>query len=677
MADMSAAAAPAISVVDELNLRVQKLENRLQREKRARLKAEEIAERGLSELYVKQQQILLLETIATAANQSTSVEETMRFALEAICRHTGWVLGNVYLPAPDGGGGLEHAGIWHANDPEHFQPFISLTLATKFRSGEGLPGRVFQSCQPAWIADVAQDGNFPRVATASLVGCRAGFAFPVLLNKDVLAVLEFFHHNVIGPDEQLLSIMAQVGSQLGRVMERRSAEQKLMHDATHDPLTALPNRLLFSDRLERVVATHKRRPEIGFAVIFIDLDRFKLVNDSLGHAAGDDLLQEIARRFDAVLSDPELSQRRGNATLARLGGDEFTVLLEDVDRSSVSVETAQALQEALRAPIVIEGQEVYPSASFGVASSEAGHANAADIIRAADLAMYRAKSEGRNRIEIFDKSLHLAAQRRLTLESNLRSALKKKEFVLHYQPIVALNSHKTMGFEALVRWQRPDGALIPPNDFIPIAEETGLIAFIGAWVLKEALGTLAQWQTAHPREVPLSMSVNVSPRQFHQADFVDQVIQIVTSSGVPPSSVRLEITEGVTIVDAERAIAILGRLRAFGVRVSIDDFGTGYSSLRYLHELPFDTLKIDKSFVAALETKVGGEEIIQTILDLARNLKLEVVAEGTETSSHVETLHRLGCGYAQGFFFSRPLDAANATMLLERSSGVALEPFRS
>lgn len=333
-----------------------------------------------------------------------------------------------------------------------------MTLETGFAIGEGLPGRVYQSGKPVWISDLTVDRNFPRTAVAALSGCRAAFAFPVLVGNDVLGVLEFFHNNTVNPDNQFLGVLAQIGTQLGRVVERRRAEQKLMHDATHDPLTGLPNRLLFTDRLERAVATHLRRPDIGFAVIFIDLDRFKLVNDSLGHSAGDVLLQEIAHRFSQTLIEAGHKLAAGEAvTLARLGGDEFTILLEDVERSSIAVDVAQSLQDSLQNPLLVDGQELYSSASIGVASSEAGYTCAADIMRDADLAMYRAKAEGRARVEIFDQSLHVDARRRLTLENELRNALKKKEFVLHYQPIISLGSREMTGFEALVRWQKMTG----------------------------------------------------------------------------------------------------------------------------------------------------------------------------------------------------------------------------
>ncbi len=662
------APAPPEDTVAELNLRLLKLEHRFQRERAARLHAEAIAEKGLRDLYERQQQLVLLETIATVANQSRSVEETLRVAVRAVCDHTGWSYGNAYRLATAGPPRLTPADVWHAADPDRLAPFIALNQQAEFVAGQGLPGRVLGSGRAAWIADVAEDDNFPRADAARACGLHAAFAFPVLVGHDVLGVLEFFHREPVSPDEQLLGVVGQIGTQLGRVVERRRAEDKLMHDASHDPLTGLPNRLLFVDRLERAVAAHRRRSELGFAVLFIDLVRFKLVNDSMGHAAGDDLLVQIAGRFGRVVSEARGADAAPLvATLARLGGDEFTVLLEDVGGEAAAIELAEALQETLRRPFQIEGQDIFTSASFGVASCAAGYAGADEIMRDADLAMYRAKAEGRARIEVFDQSLLADAKRRLATETDLRNAVRNKEFILHYQPIFALDGERLVGFEALIRWRRADGEIAPPSDFIGIAEETGLIVFIGQWVMQEAFATLAAWRSAYPEAGPVTMSVNVSPRQFHQPDFVGQVMAAVRSSGVDPSAVRLEITESVTIQDARRTKSILDELRAQGVRVSIDDFGTGYSSLSYLQQLSFDTLKIDRSFVTALKG-AGGEEIVRTILDLARSLEMDVVAEGAETAAHVEQLREMGCGFAQGYFFARPLEREAAAALLAAAS---------
>ncbi|MEO5324640.1 EAL domain-containing protein [Mesorhizobium sp. CC13] len=652
-------AAQVVDPVVELNLRILKLENRLQRERVARLEAEAIAERGLSERY---HQLVLLEMIATKANQSASVDETLRFAVEAICQHVGCHFGGIYLLADGDVPRLVPTRLWHADDPDGLGQFVA--SRTMFHAGEGLPGRVLETGKAVWIADFPQDPGCPRASTAKACDLHAAFAFPVLVGNDIVAVMEFFFGDILEPNESLLGVMGQIGTQLGRVIERKRAEDQLIYDASHDPLTGLPNRLLFSDRLDRAVAAHRRRPATGFAVLFIDLDRFKLVNDSLGHAAGDALLIEIAGRFSSVLAKAaECGEVDVLPTLARLGGDEFTVLMEELSSTAISIEIAKRLQDALRYPITLDGQDIYTSASIGIATSETEYECPADVLRDADLAMYRAKSDGRARVAVFDQSLHEIAMRRLSLESDLRGALRKREFELHYQPIFALESRGIVGFEALVRWRRGD-ELVPPSEFIGVAEETGLIVYLGNWVMREAFATAKAWQDEHPRPKPLTMSVNVSPRQFHQTDFFEQVVSALEDTGVRPDTICLEITESVTIKDPERTFQLLQRLREVGVRVSIDDFGTGYSSLSYLHQLPLDALKIDRSFVNALHQRSGGRELIQTILDLAKNLRIEVVAEGAETEGHVDQLRQMGCGFAQGYYFARPLDGESTSQLI-------------
>jgi diguanylate cyclase (GGDEF)-like protein len=647
----------------DLNLRLLKAENRFQRERTARLEAESIAEKGLSDLYEKQRQLELLGTVATQANQSHSVEEILRFTLEAICQHTGWGFGHVFRVNPANPDVLVSALIWFAEPGTNVRDFAEEAFARNFPKGVGLPGRVLETGKALWIADVTKDPNFPRWKAAERSRLHAGFAFPVSVSNDTVAVMEFFFRDAVEPNESMLSIMSQIGTQVGRVVERQQLEDKLVHDATHDPLTKMPNRLFFMGRLERAVAVHRLRPDSRFALLFIDLDRFKLVNDSLGHAAGDILLREISARLMAVL-DEEAVKSAAVVTLARLGGDEFTVLLEEMQHELVATDLADRVQDELKRVIEIDGQEIYTSASIGIASSETAHESAADLMRDADLAMYRAKTEGRARVELFDTSLHEAAMRRLGLETDLRVALRRGDFILHYQPIVHLRSNEIVGFEALIRWRRNGGELVSPLEFIGLAEETGLIVFIGAWVMREALATLARWQGEGPENANLTMSINVSFKQFHQPDFLESVVTAITASGVHPSTVRLEITESVTIRDADKTVEILKSLRALGVRVSMDDFGTGYSSLSYLHKLPFDTLKIDRSFVMALQQKSGGREIIRTILALAQSLRMEVVAEGAETIAHVDELREMGCGYAQGYFFSRPLDERDALRLL-------------
>lgn len=672
MARLNADDEPEDAVV-ELNLRLLKLENRLARERAARLQAEEIAEKGLRDLYERQRQLELLESIASFANHGRSVEDTLRKALDAIFDHTGWVFGNCYL-LDEAAGRLVPTDMWKAASSSRVADFVIATRETPLVPGEGLAGTVLAGGKAIWLEDFASRPDMPRARAAGRCGLHAAFAFPILAGNDVLAVMEFFHREILAADEQLIAIMGQIGTQLGRVMERRRAEEKLIHDATHDPLTGLPNRLLFTDRLRRAVAMKRHRNGNDYAVLFIDLDRFKLVNDSLGHGAGDALLVEVAGRLSATLNVVAKDKQRDILPmLARLGGDEFTVLLEGAVDEHNAATIAEEMLGSLRAPHEIEGQRIYSSASIGIALSSNTYEDAEAIMRDSDLAMYRAKQSGRAKIEMFDQTLHEGAKERLALESDLRGALQNGEFVLHYQPIVALDGNRVTGFEALVRWQRSaNEELVPPGEFITLAEETGLIVFIGGWIMREAFATLVGWQESDPSARELTMSVNVSPRQFHQPDFLEQVRSAIEETGIAPRCVRLEITESVPIINSERTLEIIAELRELGIRVSIDDFGTGYSSLSYLNALPFDVLKIDRSFIASMKEQDDGHQIVQTILDLARNMGLKVVAEGAETELHVDTLRRMGCAYAQGYYFSRPVDKQTAQQLISPPERIAV-----
>ena len=463
------------------------------------------------------------------------------------------------------------------------------------------------------------------------------------------------------------------------ITELKQAQEKLVHDAFHDPLTNLPNRALFLDRLERTVARAKRHEDYKFAVLFIDIDRFKIVNDSLGHHAGDELIIQFSKRIlhslrlEDVISRPATPHSLVNEwttkddTLARLGGDEFTVLLDDLRSPTDSIRVASRIQQSLVEPFLIAGQEVFTTASIGIAASSQSYASAADVLRDADIAMYRAKAQGKARCEVFDQATHDQAVGRLKLETDLRRALEREEFRVYYQPIVSLTSGKIAGFEALVRWERPGAGIVAPEEFIGVAEEMGLIVFIGYWVLKKACEQAHRWHLANPGERLLTMSVNVSGRQFKQPDIVEQVEKIVRETQVDPAAIKLEVTETVTMDNAERTIRVVKGLKNLGVRLSIDDFGTGYSSLSYLRRFPMHTLKIDRSFVQNLPSNPENLEIVRTIISLARNLGMDVVAEGAETEDEIEQLKALECDFGQGYFFSRPVDSEQADNLLRKA----------
>ncbi|MBV9960311.1 MAG: EAL domain-containing protein [Acidobacteria bacterium] len=444
--------------------------------------------------------------------------------------------------------------------------------------------------------------------------------------------------------------------QIQDITDRKRAEERLVHDAFHDALTGLPNRALFMDHLQLATERAKRREDYHFAVLFMDLDRFKNINDGLGHMAGDQLLISIARRLEKCL--------RPGDTIARLGGDEFTILLEEISDVTEATLIANRMQQEMALPFNLAGHEVYMTVSIGVAPSMTGYTKPQDILRDADTAMYYAKSNGKARYEMFDQEMHAQAVDLLRLETDLRRAIDRQEFRLHYQPIVSLSTGRITGFEALVRWQHPERGFISPDRFISIAEETDMILPIGKWVLTEACRQMREWQEEYPAHETLSISVNLSCKQFRQPNLVEQVRQILLETGLDARSLKLEITESVVMENIETAIDMMKELRALGVRLSMDDFGTGYSSLSYLHRFPISALKIDRSFVSRMDGNNENKEIVRTIVMLARNLGMEVIAEGVEGETQLSQLTALGCEYGQGYFFSRPRKAEPAAALL-------------
>jgi diguanylate cyclase (GGDEF)-like protein/PAS domain S-box-containing protein len=446
--------------------------------------------------------------------------------------------------------------------------------------------------------------------------------------------------------------------QIQDITDRKRAEERLVHDAFHDALTGLPNRALFMDHLKLATERSKRREDYHFAVLFMDLDRFKNVNDSLGHMIGDQLLVAIARRLEKCL--------RPGDTVARLGGDEFTILLEEISDVSEATHVAERVQGEMMEPFNLGGHEVFTTVSIGVAPSYTGYTRPEDILRDADTAMYYAKSSGKARYEMFDQVMHAHAVDLLRLENDLRRAIDRREFRLHYQPIVSLRTGKISGFEALVRWQHPERGCIQPDKFIALAEETEMIVPIGQWVLLEACRQMRAWQDEFPEHGLLSISVNLSCKQFRQTDLVEQINSALMETGLDPRCLKLEITESVVMENMDTAIDMMNQLRALGVQLSMDDFGTGYSSLSSLHRFPISALKIDRSFVTRMDGNNENKEIVRTIVMLARNLGMEVIAEGVEGHDQLSELIALECQYGQGYYFSRPQKAAQAAALLSR-----------
>ncbi|MGF1602247.1 MAG: EAL domain-containing protein [Thermosynechococcaceae cyanobacterium] len=439
------------------------------------------------------------------------------------------------------------------------------------------------------------------------------------------------------------------------ITEYHLAREQLLHDAFYDSMTGLPNRVCLVDRISQALKQGKHHQHESCAVLFIDLDRFKVINDSLGHMLGDRLLIEVAHRLSSCL--------RKEDTVARLGGDEFVLLINNICDRNAAICTAQRIQDSLKTGFNLGGQEVFTTASIGIALGNPHYESAEDLLRDADAAMYQAKRQGKNQYILFQDTMHTQAVELLQLETDLRRAIERQEFQLHYQPIVEIRTHTIIGFEALARWQHPDRGLVPPSDFIPLAEDTGMIVPLGEWLLREACQQMQQWQQQFPREVPLSISVNISSCQFAQADFVSGLCDILAEHPIAEGSLKLEITEGVIMEQAETVAIKLNQLKALGIRLSIDDFGTGYSSLSYLQTFPVDTLKVDRSFVM----KMGHPdscEIVKTIIMLAHNLKLDVIAEGVETLAQSKLLKEMNCEYAQGYLYSRPVSHSAVKGLL-------------
>lgn len=440
------------------------------------------------------------------------------------------------------------------------------------------------------------------------------------------------------------------------IIERKRVQSQLLQMAFYDCLTGLPNRSLFVERLEQEIKQTNCDSSYLFAVLFLDCDRFKVINDSLGHLIGDELLIAIAQRLKDCLKQTE--------TIARLGGDEFAVLMSNVPHLDEAIQLAQMLLDVFAYPFQIRCWQVFTGASIGIVLGHAGYTQSEHVLRDADTAMYRAKALGKSQYQVFDAAMHDAALRLLQLETDLRRAVDAQEFVLHYQPIVALSTGKIVGFEALLRWQHSQQGLISPAEFIPIAEETGLILAIGEWVIRTACHQLHNWQQQGLVDQQFSISINLSARQFVQSDLIQQIDQILSETQINPTQLKLEITESVIMNNTKLVTNVLGSLRKRQIHLSIDDFGTGYSSLSYLHAFPANSLKIDRSFVQRLSESATNLGLVPAIINIAKAMQMSVVAEGIETPEQLSLLRSLHCECGQGYLFSHPLSPEKAIELL-------------
>jgi len=542
-------------------------------------------------------------------------------------------------------------GLW-----EWHLPSGRVYYSPRWKEMLGLAGHALPEDLGSWLDRIHPDDH-PRVKRdleAHVAGHSAHFERELRMrHRDgswiwVLA-RGLVARNAAGEPERMAGFTTDV-------TKRKLAEERLFHDAFHDALTGLANRALFGDRLGRALWRSRRREDYRFAVVFLDVDRVKLVNDSLGHGAGDALLVAVARRIEESL--------RAGDSAARVGGDEFAILIDDLPDPADAIRVVTRIQEALQMPVLLEGQEIFPTASIGIAFLREGYERAEEMMRDADTAAYAAKASGGARYQIFDKAMHERAVARLQTETELRRAIDRQELRAHYQPLVSLVTGRVVGFEALVRWQHPARGLVMPGEFIPIAEETGLIHRLGRWILREACAQVARWSRELGLETRLSVHVNLSGLQLADPEVVTQVLRVLDETALEPAQLQLEVTESAVLGDMQAAAQKLAQLHSLGVGICLDDFGTGYSSLSHLHQLPLTSIKIDRSFVRAMGDGSRETEICHAIVSLAHSLGLGVVAEGIEQEDQRRRLQALRCEVGQGYYFSRPVPPEEAVKLV-------------
>lgn len=666
---------PAESFVadDSATARIAILERKLARERQARLEAEAIAERGLRELYIQRSHVELLNRIADAANDSNEPESLLRFAIAEICEATEWPVANVLLCNNSGGDTrLEGSGINFSLNPDQCFGLLEASRQIIAWPCATTPGCLLIDPTPMWTTNVINLPGFARAGEMAALGLTSTIASPVLMGHELVAVIEFFLREGSEPSEDMCDLLVQIGQQLGRVFKRRRNHDQLLRSTLNDLLTGLPNRTQFNTRMRDIFVRRHTRNEPGPSLIYIDLDGFKLVNDTLGHKAGDQLLLALSSRLSKLVdefsaAESALYDDPGEIFLARISGDEFSILIDAPDREALALEMAEAIHAALKQPHRFEGSDVVAAASIGIAHDDGHYESPEELLRDADVAMYEAKINGPDRTIVFDQNLRATALRQLQLEADLRQAIEAKEFSLVYQPIVSLPEQTIVGFEALIRWQRANGEIIAPDEFIPAAEKSGLILVIGLWVFREACRAAVRWRQQLPpdRDMPY-VSVNVAASQFLQPNFLGHIEAILAETGADPAWIAIEATESAAILNPVQTARTLQALRDRKFRICLDDFGTGYSSLSHLQTMPIDIIKIDRSFVMNQTEDDPRWSIVNAVMQLAKAMNLSVVAEGIESAFQSDHLITIGCDYGQGFHFARPMQEPGVLSLIGR-----------
>ncbi|MBI4192304.1 MAG: EAL domain-containing protein [Betaproteobacteria bacterium] len=612
--------------------------------------------RDMSERKRIERRLQAEHAITRVLAESRTVGEALPEVLRIIGGAYGWVYGARW--ELDGEAKLMRcAETWCVQDPEieQFTAYSRARTQAPEGGGGGLLRKVWAINMPVWMSDVAAEKTLRRGAHALKAGLRSAFGFPILIGGRFYGVVEFFGRGVRQPDADLMQIVHTMGSQIGQFIARKEAESHLTFFANHDPLTGLPNRVMFNARLTQALAQAHRYDKTA-AVLFVDLDRFKVINDTLGHDAGDLLLKELALRLRDCL-------REGD-TIGRQGGDEFVVLVEEVGDPQQVAGVAQKILETVAQQFLLSGQDFHVTASIGISIYPDDGNDVQALLKNADIAMYRAKEQGKNTFQFYSAQMNQHTFERLALETSLRRAVERQEFLLHYQPKIDIRSGRITGVEALVRWQHPDLGMVSPAQFIALAEETGLIVPIGEWVLRTACTEARGWIKKGAPSI--SVAVNLSARQFAREDFAASITSVLRESGLDPRLLELEITESTVMHNADRTANVLRQLKELGVSVAIDDFGTGYSSLGYLKRFPIDSVKIDRSFILDIPRDKDDVAITCAVIAMAHSLRLKVIAEGVETDEQYRFLLDHDCDEMQGYHFSKPVDAAAVARLLSQ-----------